>query len=135
LVATELAVSVSGSLLPTVDPFVYSLSAAVRPEHTPAEVEAVLDEELARVVDDSVTREEVNKAIKQSKAQFAYSSESVTGHAMWLGFSEIFADHTWAEEYLDNLNAVTIDDVQRVAQTYLRRAIRTVGWYVPKSNA
>jgi predicted Zn-dependent peptidase len=54
---------------------------------------------------------------------------------MWLGFSEIFADHTWAEEYLDNLNAVTIDDVQRVAQTYLRRAIRTVGWYVPKSNA
>ena len=132
LVATELAVSVSGALLPTVDPFIYSLAAAVRPEHTPAEVEEVLEDELARVIDDSVTQEEVDKAIKQAKAQFAYSSESVTGQAMWLGFSEIFADHTWAEEYLDNLNAVTIEDVQRVAQRYLRRAARTVGWYVPQ---
>lgn len=132
LVTTELAVSISGSLVPTVDPFVYALSAVVRPDHTPAEVEEALERELVRVVDDSVTQEEVDKAIKQAKAQFAYSSESVTGQALWLGFSEIFADHTWADEYLDNLSAVSVDDVQRVAQTYLQRSNRTVGWYIPK---
>jgi zinc protease len=133
-VATELATGISGSLLPTVDPFVYGLSAVVRAGHTPAEVEEALDAELARVVAEPVTQEELAKAIKQAKAQFAYSSESVTGQALWLGFSEIFADYTWFENYIANLSAVTVEDVQRVAQKYLKPSNRTVGWYVPMNN-
>lgn len=131
LVARELAVDISGMLLPTVDPFVYSLSAVVRPGCSVADVEAVMDEELARIKNDHVLPGEVEKAIKQAQAQFAYSSESVTGQALWLGFSEIFADHTWAEGYLDNLSAVTVEDVRRVAEMYLDPSKRTVGWYVP----
>ena len=134
LVATELATSVSGSLTPTVDPFVYDLSAVARSGHTLAEVEDALAAELARLIAEPVTQEELDKAIKQAKAQFAYSSESVTGQALWMGFSEIFADHTWFENYIANLSAVTIEDVQRVAQQYLEPSNRTVGWYVP-SNA
>jgi len=133
LVDTELATDVSGGLAATVDPFLYTLSATVRTGHTPAEVEAALDAELARVVNESVTEGEVAKAIKQAKAQFAYGSESVTNQGFWYGFSEIFADYTWFESYLDRLAAVTVDDVQRVAKTYLTRSNRTVGWYVPKS--
>lgn len=135
LVAEELAVGISGMLLPTVDPFLYSISAMVRPERSPAEVEEVLEAELARVATDAVAQEEVNKAIKQAQAQFAYSSESVTGQALWLGFSEIFADHTWAESYLDTLATVTAEDVRRVAETYLDPTRRTVGWYVPTNDA
>jgi len=134
LVETELATSISGTLIPTVDPFVYSLSATVRGDHTPAEVEEALEAELTRVVEEPVTEQELFKAIKQAKAQFAYSSESVTGQALWIGFSEIFADYTWSEKYVENLSAVTVDDVQRVAQKYLRRSNRTVGWYVPQGT-
>jgi zinc protease len=135
LVTTELATGISGSLVPTVDPFVYSLSAVVRAGHTPAEVEEALNAEIVRVVAESVTQKELTKAIKQAKAQFAYSSESVTEQALWLGFSEIFADYHWFENYIANLSAVTGEDVQRVAQTYLRRSNRTVGSYVPESSA
>jgi zinc protease len=135
LVATELATSVSGSLIPTVDPFVYGLSATVRAGHTPAEVKEALDAELARLIAEPVTQEELTKAIKQAKAQFAYSSESVTGQALWLGLSEIFADHAWFESYIANLSTVTVEDVQRVAQTYLKPSNRTIGWYMPVSNA
>jgi zinc protease len=131
LVASGLAAGVSGSLLPTADPFVYGLSAIVRADHTPAEVEEALEAELARVIAEPITREELAKAIKQAKAQFAYSSESVTGQALWLGFSEIFADCVWFDNYIDNLSAVTVEDVQRAAQRYLRLSNRTVGWYVP----
>ncbi len=134
LVATELATGISGSLLPTVDPFVYALSAVVRAGYTPAEVEEALDAELARVVAEPITPEELTKAIKQAKAQFAYSSESVTGQALWLGFSEICAGYTWFEDYIANLSAVTVDDVQRVAQKYLKRSNRTIGWYVPNER-
>ena len=134
LVATELATDVSGSLVPTVDPFVYGLSAIVRAGHTPDEVEEALEAELARVVAEPITPEELGKAIKQAKAQFAYSSESVTAQALWMGFSEIFADYTWFENYIANLSSVTIEDVQRVAQKYLTRSNRTVGRYVPNEQ-
>jgi len=132
LVDTELATDVSGGLGTTVDPFLYNISATVRTGHTPAEVETALDTELARAVNEPVTEGEVAKAIKQAKAQFAYGSESVTNQGFWYGFSEVFADYTWFESYLDRLAAVTVDDVQRVAKTYLTRSNRTVGWYVPK---
>lgn len=134
LVTTELAAGISGSLLPTVAPFVYSLSAVVRAGRTPAEVEEALHAELARVTAEPVTPEELAKAIKQAKAQFAYSSESVTAQALWMGFSEVFADYSWFENYIANLSAVTVEDVQRVAQKYLKQSNRTVGWYVPQSN-
>jgi zinc protease len=133
LVETELATTISGTLIPTVDPFVYGLSATVRAGHTLAEVEEALEAELARVVAEPVAQEELDKAIKQAKAQFAYSSESVTGQAMWIGFSEIFADYAWFENYIAHLSTVTVEDVQRVAK-YLHRSNRTVGWYVPQGT-
>jgi zinc protease len=134
LVAKELATYVSGSLVLTVDPFVYGLYAVVRAGRTLAEVEEALQAELARVADEPVTEEELAKAIKQAKAQFAYSSETVTGQALWMGFSEIFADYGWFENYIDNLSAVTVEDVHRAAQTYLKPSNRNVGWYMPQNN-
>jgi len=134
LVAAEFAIAVSGSLTPAVDPFVYSIFAVVRAGRTLVELEGALNAEIERVIAEPVTQQELSKAIKQAKAQFAYSSESVTSQALWLGFSEIFADHTWFENYIANLSAVTVADVQRVAQKYLRQSNRTVGWYVPTNG-
>ena len=94
-----------------------------------------LDAELSRLATEPVTQEELTKAIKQAKAQFVYSSESVTGQALWLGYSEIFADYSWFEDYITNLSAVTVEDVQRAAQKYLKRSNRTVGWYMPENGA
>jgi zinc protease len=131
LVATELATMISGGLIPTVDPFTHGFSAVVRAGHTLAELEEVVDAELARIIQEPITAEELAKAIKQTKAQFAYSSESITGQALWMGFSEVFADYSWFESYIANISAVTVEDVQRAAQKYLRRSNRTVGWYVP----
>ena len=135
LVDRELAVDVSGYLLPSIDRYPYMLSVVVRPDGDPELVEETLDGELARVMRDSVGQSEVDKAIKQAKAQFAYSKESVTGQSLWLGFSEIFADHGWAASYLDNLSAVTVDDVRRAAMTYLGPENRTVGWYLPTGGS
>jgi zinc protease len=134
LVDTELTVDVSGNLVPTHDPFMYAISATVRQGRTPAEVEAALDAELQKVIDQPPAQEEVDKAIRQAKAQFAYGSESVTNQGFWYGFSEMFADAAWFEHYLDRLSQVTVDDVQRVAREYLVKSRRTVGYYVPKNE-
>lgn len=132
LVDTELAADVSCAIEPTIDPFLFSFHATVRPERTLEEVEAALWAELERVAQEPITPEELTKAIKQTRAQFAYSSESVSSQGFWLGFSEIVASTEWFYGYLDSLAAVTAEDVQRVAKKYLAKSKRTVGWYVPQ---
>jgi zinc protease len=118
----------------TIDPYLFSFSATVRHGRTLQEVEAALFAEIQRVLDEPVTQQELDKAIKQTRAQFAYSSESVTDQGYWLGFSEILADVGWFESFLDRLSAVTVTDVQHVAQAYLPPKLRTVGWYTPTGD-
>jgi len=134
VVAGELAADIDATLIPTIDPNLFHFSATILPEHTPAEVEQVILDEIDRVQQEPVSEEELVKAKRQARALFAYSSESITNQGFWLGFSEIFADHRWFLTYLDRLDAVTADDVLRVAQTYLRRQNRTVGHYVSMAN-
>ncbi|MCB0042195.1 MAG: insulinase family protein, partial [Caldilinea sp.] len=76
----------------------------------------------------------VERAIKQTKAQFVFSSESVTYEAYWLGFSEVVASLDWLNAWVEQLAAVTPEDVQRVAQQTFARHRQTVGWYVPKGE-
>ena len=132
LVDAELAAGAGSSMQSTVDPFLFSFSATLRPERTLEEVETALWAELARVASEPITPEELSKAIKQTRAQFAYSSESVSNQGFWLGFSEIVASTEWFDGYLDSLAAITAEDVQRVAQKYLARSKGTLGWYVPQ---
>ena len=90
-------------------------SATLAPDVEHAQVEAVIWRELEEVQANGVTAAELEKAIKQTKAQFAYSNESVTYQAYWLGFSAVVADLAWLDGWLTRLAAVTSEDVQRVA--------------------
>ena len=74
------------------------------------------------------------RAVKQARALFAYGSESITNQGFWMGFSEMFASYEWFNAYLDNLAAVTPEEVQRIAQTYLRPQNRVLGTYLPTGN-
>jgi len=132
LVETELAAGVSGFLWPTIDPFLYTISATVRAGRTLDEVEAALSAEMARLLAEPISPAELRTAIKQAKAQFAYSSESVTNQGFWLGLSAIVAGADWSDSFVDRLAAVTVEDVQRVAEAILPPRNRTVGRYVPQ---
>jgi zinc protease len=131
LVEQELAASVHGSLIPTIDPYLYGFTVTLREGHTHEEVEAALEAELERVKTEGITEAELKKAKKQARALFAYSTEGVTGQAFWLAFAENFASYEWFEQYVEHLEAVTTADVQDAAQRYLRPQSRTVGWFVP----
>ncbi|MDT7883564.1 MAG: pitrilysin family protein [Thermoflexus sp.] len=135
LVERGIAADIEGSLIPTVEPFLYRLTATLQPGRHPQEAEAVIDAEIDRLQTEPLRPEEFEKALKQARADFAYSSESVTNQGFWYGWSEIFADYTWFEGYLDRLKQVTPEDVQRVARAYLVRSRRTVGWYLPTRRA
>ena len=127
LVKTEIAAGVGASLTPTIDPYLYAILVTLREGRSPEEAEAALLAEFARLQADGISEAELNKARKQTKAAFAYSTESVTEQAFYLAQSFILGDATWFDRYADRLMAVTADDVLEVAQRYLLPKNRVVG--------
>ena len=131
LVEKELAIGVGGNALTTVDPYLYSINITVHPDRKPEQVLSALDAEIKRIQDEPVPAEEINRAIKQARALFAYQSENITSQAAWLGHAEMFADYDWFLAYLDKLSQVTPSDIQTAARKYLQAQNRVVGTYIP----
>jgi zinc protease len=126
-----LAVGVGGIANTTIDPYLYTISITVNPNHKPGEVLLAFNDELKSIQDELVPAEEISRAIKQARALFAYHSENITSQAAWLGHAEMFSTYDWFLNYLDKLAKVTPSDVQKVAQKYLREQNRVVGSYIP----
>ncbi|WP_162292418.1 M16 family metallopeptidase [Candidatus Promineifilum breve] len=135
LVSTELAAGAYGGLTPTIDPFLYSISAVVRAGRTLAEVEAALEAELTRLAAEPITEAELAKALKRARAQFIMAGESISGQAQLIGAAEATTgDYHWFDTVLQRLDTVTLDDIERVRGLYLQRRNRIVGWYEPDGS-
>lgn len=135
LVASQLAAAAQGGLAPTIDPYLYTITAVALPGRELSEIEQALDAELANLAELPISQNELDKAIKRAKAQFVMAGESVTGQAQMIGMSEMVAgDYRWFENTLEQLSAVTLADIERVGREYLRPDNRTIGWYHPQTN-
>jgi zinc protease len=135
LVEEELAVSVNGGLQATIDPYLYTTVIMVHPKHITSDCIVAMEAEIKQLQDSPPPIEELERALKQARAIFAYGSESISNQAFWMGFAEMFATVDWFTTYLDRLAAVTPQDVQRLAQNCLRPQNRTLGVYLPNSTS
>ncbi len=131
LVESELATGIYSSLAATIDPFLYSITFIAHPQKDYQNALGRLEDEIKRLQDTPPGVEELQRAVKQARALFAYGSERITNHAFWLGFSEMFSDYDWYTSYLDKLAAVQPEEVQGAAQKYLAIHNRTLGVYLP----
>jgi zinc protease len=131
IVEKDAAMSVSGGLQSTIDPYLYNILAITSPDKDTGLIKTIIDGEIARLQDTPVAAEEIARAIKQAKALFAYGSESITNQAFWMGYAAIFADHSWFDNFIHNLESVTAESVMRAARKYLKSDQRVVGIYRP----
>jgi zinc protease len=131
LVDARLASSVNGALLPTVDPFLYSVSATVAEGVAPERVEEAAIAALDQVAREGIGAQELEKARSQLRARLVFENDSVTNIAHQLGFFETIASADLLASLGDGLSAVTGEQVARAAATYLQRTNRTVGWFRP----
>ncbi len=134
LVESQLASSVGSSLYVSLDPYLFTLGATVRDGRRPEEVEEALLAEVTKLQAEIVQTRELQVAVRQTEAQFAYSSESANGQALTLGFLEMVDRAERIDHVLQEFTQVTPDDVQRVARTYLVDNNRTVGWFLPTGD-
>jgi zinc protease len=113
---------------------VYSLSATVSTGRTLAAVEDALLDELDRLMRDSITEREIEKAKAQLRARFVFDMDGVTDIAHQLGYFETIASWRDALTLGDRLAAVSLADVQEIARAVFTPSNRTIGWFEPQAE-
>ena len=134
LVESQLASSVFSFCPINRDPYLFLLGATVRQGRRVEEVEHALFDQIDRLQQERVASAELQVAIRQTQAQLAYANESAANQAQALGILAIVDHPARLDSFLEELAAVTPEDVLRVAQKYLIADNRTVGWFEPVSG-
>ena len=135
LVERGLASSVSGSLLPTADPFLFTVSlTAAAGVPLDALEEAVLGE-IDRARRGGLTPEEIARAKRQLRTRLVLENDSVTNVAHQLGYFSTVAGPGYLSALASRIEAVTADDVAAAARERLGSASRTVGRFQPTGAA
>ena len=113
------------------DPNLFSVYAGVMPGKTTEEVEKAMYSEIEKLKSEPITDEELQKAKNQIEAGFIMGQDSIFYRAMLLGQFETVANWKLLETYVENIRAVTKEDVMRVAKEYFIEDNRTVGILIP----
>ncbi|MBP2018744.1 zinc protease [Symbiobacterium terraclitae] len=113
----------------------FTLSATPAPGVSPEDLEAALFAEVEALRDEQAGEQEFARAQKQVRAGYLYSMESALSQAVMLGSTALTQSVARFDRALEELEAVTPADVQRVARTYLEPRRRTVAWFIPQEAA
>ncbi len=108
LVSTGLAAGAYGGMAPTVDPFLYTISAVVQQGRSLDEVESALEAELARLEIEPITQAELDKAIAKADA-------------------EIAAKAAESEKAISDIRASAVESVEAVAKDTAGAIVAAVG--------
>jgi len=116
------------------DPHLFQFAASALPGGELATIEQAINAEISLLATTPPSEEEVRRVAKQVRAQQVYSAEGVTNQAFWLGYLEIVDSWKRVDRLVDEIEAVTPEDVTRVVQTWLRPERKTTGWLVPTES-
>ena len=132
LVETGLASDAGGGAANLISGGWYELSATAAPGKDLQEIDRALQQVLTDLRDKGVTQEELTRAKAQLKASLVLRNRDISSQAILLGDNQISTgDYRFTDKLLAAIALVTPADVQRVAQTYLAPASRTVGFFEP----
>jgi zinc protease len=131
LVDSGLASAVSGSLLPTEQPFLYTVSVTATDGVLLDRVEDAVVSELERARLHGITPQELRKAKNQLRARLVFENDSITNIAHQLGYFETIASWQMYPALSQQIEAVTVEEVGRVAADRLKPTNRTVGRFEP----
>ncbi len=132
LVDAGLASSVSGGLVPTSEPFLYTISVTATDGTPLARLEDATFAELDRVRARGVTEAEMQKAARQLRARLVFENDSISNIAHQLGYFETIGG-SWriCETLRNRIDAVTLEQVAAAAFERLTPFNRTVAWFEP----
>ena len=127
LVEKQVAIEVETYLPMTIDPNLFYVMGVANPGITAVELEKGMISEINRIAREGVTEKELEKVKNIKLMDFYRSMETINGKANTVGTYELyFGSFEKLFNAPEAYNKVTPADLQRVAQTYLGRANRSV---------
>lgn len=128
LVEKQIALEADTYMPMAFDPNLLYLLAVADPGATADDLEKAMIAVISDISKNGVTATELEKVKNIKLMEFYRSMETINGKANTVGTYELFFD-SYADLFSapDAYNQVTAEDIQRVAQTYLRKSNRTVG--------
>lgn len=130
LVEKNMAVSVSAWNAQLRDPGLFMMTAKLASGVKHADVEKVMLDDLEKLKQTPVGKDELERVKNQILADFAFEHHGTFELASALSEYEAMADWRYMLSYPERIKAVTAQDIQRVAQSYFLADNRTVGYFV-----
>ncbi len=134
LIDTSMAAEVFARHDDLKDPGLMIIGATVNPGVDPIKVEIELLDELERLAREPVGDEELNRIKCSNLKGTILAKADPSSLAFMLGEAESKADWHWLMNYDDRFDAVTKEDIMRVAKTYFVRSNRTIGYFIPREG-
>lgn len=129
------AVAAGAFSLPTEDPGLCVMFGIGNMGVTPEDLEKAMDEEINKVVAESVTPTELEKCKNQIENEFISKNQRVLGIVENLAdYHVYFGNANLINTELERYMKVTISDLQAVAKKYLTKNNRLVLYYLPDSS-
>jgi zinc protease len=131
LVDSRLASSVHGSLLPTEQPFLYTIGVTASDGVPLDAIEEATLHELEVVARRGITAAELTKARRQLRARVVFEADSVTNIAHQLGYFQTIGAPEVYRELVPRIERVTLEQVAGAAARVLAGRNRTIGTFEP----
>jgi len=106
--------------------------AFLTPEVSNQKVEEIILDEYNDIINNGVDQEELNRAIAKTRATVAFSRDGSYAVASALNEAIAIGDWEFYTNFLDNIEAVSTDNIQLAAKQYLVEDQSTIGWFIPK---
>ena len=97
----------------------FFIQANFKPEKKDIAIKLV-KEEISNLINNKISEEELEKAKKKIKSRFAYAAETVSEIGETIGYyMTVCEDLKLIEDYLKDLDAITISDLENTVKKYL----------------
>ncbi len=124
----QLATQVYVSLPDSIDPYLFSLYVVAENKVTEKQLESAIIDEINKILDHGVTQKELDKVKNSATVNFYRNLSTINGKANSLGNYQLFyGGYKKMFTAPNEINAVTLRDIKRVANKYLVRENRTIG--------
>lgn len=114
------------------DDGIFIVDIGLQPENI-ENAQKIILKELYKLRTQPVTKEELTRAKNQVARDFIYSNESVSNVATSIGYYKTISTLDDYKHYVDNINAITAEDVQAAAQKYLNPEKMAVSMLLPET--
>lgn len=125
----EIFTSISSFVMSTIDPGLLVVSGRIKDGISIEDAEHEVDTILKQVVADGVATAELEKVKNQAESTLEFGEMEVMNRAMNLAFSKLSGDANLVNEEGAKINAVTTDDIKRVAGDILKESNASVMYY------